>query len=224
MSTESRGERSTISISKLADCPFSMAQEYAEAYFHSAESGGPPALIHLQPLRGFPVLARRVTLTFGLHLDGDEVGRSHDEMRIRWTSGSWMLPDFRGTLRFRIEGGETRLLIDGTYAAPLGVAGRWFDAIVGRRFARASLDDLGCRVATYLAARQHAWLRSLGERGDVPGDRVGRAAGLHDDGQSHVGQQRQPEPVETDLIVDHLRETGARAQRDPGPTVAADQI
>ncbi len=55
---------------------------------------------------------------------------------------------------FGIEATHTRILIEGTYDAPFGVLGRCFDHVIGKRIARASLQDLGDRLATFLGLRE----------------------------------------------------------------------
>jgi hypothetical protein len=152
-------KRTTHSVSAVANCPFSIAQEYATEYLRAAEAGCPQAAIRLRwPV---PALQHRVAMTFGRHLDIAEEGRRHDELRLSWRSGSRLLPDFRGTLRFRIDRENTLVLLEGSYVAPLGFVGRLFDAVVGGRIARASLSDLANRIAAYLSARQQAWLRTF---------------------------------------------------------------
>lgn len=152
--SQSHARRATVSVTALADCPFSIAQDYAAEYLQAAEAGGPEATIHALPL---PILAHRVALRFGLHFDVTDGGRRHDEIRFFWTSGSPLLPDFRGTLRFRIVGLQTEVLLDGSYIVPFGALGHAFDAVAGRVIAKGSLDDLARRIARALAARQAAW-------------------------------------------------------------------
>jgi hypothetical protein len=123
----------------------------------AAEAGGVESMVHVPWPIPFPSFQHRVALTFGLHLDMVERGRVHDEIRFHWTSGSRLLPDFAGTVRFRIEGRGTRIAIEGGYAAPLGIAGRIIDLVLGRRIARASVTDLARRLDTYVGARQNAW-------------------------------------------------------------------
>src|SRR5471030_107103 len=96
-----------VSAEVLAACPFSIAQEYATNYFQNAESGHDDAEIRV-PICFLPnVIRRRVELRFGIHSDGTEIGRAHDEIRVRWSSGTLLLPAFHGTVRLRISGLET---------------------------------------------------------------------------------------------------------------------
>ena len=70
---------------------------------------------------------------------------------ISWspTSHRRALPSFHGTLDVASEADGTVVRIDGSYAPPLGVAGKLFDTVAGRRMAQQSIADL----ASYLGAR-----------------------------------------------------------------------
>jgi hypothetical protein len=151
------GAQRAVTAQAYAACPFSIAQEYAVDYLHHAEAGEAEAQIHV-PVRLLPAFfQRRVAVTFGLHADATEAGRPHEEIRLRWNAGTPLLPDFRGTLRFRIAGPGTDVLVEGTYRAPFGALGRAFDDVVGRHIARASIGDLARRIATALETSERAW-------------------------------------------------------------------
>ena len=137
-----QGPRTEISVSALSQCSFSIAEEYATEYLLRAEAGGPEATIRVPWPRPFWFLRHHVALSFGIHEDILESGRRHDEVRFHWKSGTRLLPDFRGTMRFRIEARHTRVHVDGGYTIPLGPAGYCFDRVVGKRLARASLQEL----------------------------------------------------------------------------------
>jgi thiosulfate dehydrogenase [quinone] large subunit len=141
----------------LVACPFSVAQDYTVDYLRRAQAGEPEAEIHVP----VALLARRVHVTFGLHFDIVEDGRAHDEIRVRWDAGAAYLPDFRGTIRFRIAGTGTTVSVDGTYHIPFGVFGRVFDAVLGRRIARASVTDFAARIAQALETNQRTWRARL---------------------------------------------------------------
>jgi hypothetical protein len=152
--------RTEIAVDALADCSFSIAEEYATEYLRAAEAGGPEAAVRVPWGLPIPPLRWRVRFTFGLHEDVFEGGRQHDEVRFRWQSGSRLLPDFHGSLRFRIETSRTRVLLEGSYEAPLGMLGRIVDRIVGRRVARASLQEVADRIARHLGERERVWRRA----------------------------------------------------------------
>jgi hypothetical protein len=146
-----------VSLQVYAACPFSVAHEYAIDYLRRAEAGQDEAEIRVPVAFWAGLIRRRVTISFGLHYDVVDGGRPHDEIRLRWTAGTRLLPDFRGTLRFRIAGKGTDVLIDGSYHVPLGTFGRLFDYIAGRHLASASLRDLAHRIAVSLENTEHDW-------------------------------------------------------------------
>ena len=140
-----------------AICPFSVAQEYALEFLHAAEAGGSQAEIHV-PVALLPLFLRqRVALTFNVQYDVAEPGRRHDEIRIAWDAGVSLLPKFAGTIRFRIQGANTRVLVEGAYRVPFGILGAAFDRIIGGAIARASVSDLARRIAAFLNVRQSVW-------------------------------------------------------------------
>jgi hypothetical protein len=152
----------TLSVSTLAECPFSIAAEYAQEYLQKAEAGEAESLVRVPLFPAWPAFAHRVRMSFGLHADTGEPGRRHDEIRLRWSSGTSLLPNFRGTISFRIDAARTRIVIEGSYDAPLGMLGRCFDNVIGKRIARASLQDLADRLAGFLEQRERAWRQSKG--------------------------------------------------------------
>jgi hypothetical protein len=154
---EALAPRTAINVTATAQCAFSVAQDYTTDYFQAAGRGGPEALIHAPWPVPLPGLRHRVAITYGLHLDMLEGGRIHDEIRFHWDSHSPMLPDFRGTVRFRIAERATLVTLAGSYVSPLGVAGRIVDRVIGARIAHASLQDLADRIAAYLGERERTW-------------------------------------------------------------------
>ena len=146
-----------VSLQAYAACPYSVAQDYAIDYLRRAEAGMDEAEIRVPVAFWAGLIRRHVTISFGLHYDVVEAGRPHDEIRLRWTTGTPLLPDFRGTVRFRIAGKGTDVLIDGSYHVPLGAFGRIFDRFAGRHLAVASLGDLAQRIAQSLTSTEHDW-------------------------------------------------------------------
>jgi len=155
------GRRSVIGEA-LADCPFSITEDYAIDYLHRARAGADESEIRV-PIRHVPtVLQRSVALKFSIHPDLLEPGRAHDELRVSWNAGSVLLPEFSGVVRFRIAGLQTRVLVEGAYHPPFGVFGRAFDAMIGHRIAQSSIDDLAGRIARNLEARERAYRAAAG--------------------------------------------------------------
>jgi hypothetical protein len=147
-------------------CPFSVADTYAADYLRRAEGGSEASEIRV-PIRFLPLVIRqRVAVTFGLHVDIVEAGRKHDEIRVRWTTGTGLLPDFHGTIRFRVDGLGTNVIVEGSYRAPFGGLGRVFDELIGRHIARAGIRDLTRRLARHLEAREREWRSAQRAGGD----------------------------------------------------------
>jgi hypothetical protein len=161
---------SRAAVERVARCPFSVAHDYVEDFFRSAEGG-----IEVRvPLRDFVVgiggrLRRPVRLVFARHPDETEEGRLHDAVMLEWTGGTRVLPDFHGTLRLRIETVETtRITLEGAWRPPFGLAGRLFDAVIGRGIAKATMRDLLARIAVALERREEIY-RHQGRGGPPSG-------------------------------------------------------
>src|ERR1035437_3983313 len=131
----------TVHAEIIANCPFSIAGEYASDYLKDAERGNRVSVLRAGPL------GHRVTLGFRFRTDTTEPGRPHDEILLDWSAGTAWLPNFRGTLRMRINGERTRLILDGNYAPPGGPLGVLFDAIGGGRKGRAAGKEPLCTEA-----------------------------------------------------------------------------
>jgi len=145
-----------IVLERVARCPFSVAHDYAEDYLREAEREVEVRVPFRDLVRALPGQARRaVKLVFALHPDETEGGRGHDAMMIEWHAGTRLFPNFHGTLRLRIATIEsTRLTFEGAYRPPLGTFGLVFDALLGRRIARATMRELLERIAAGLERRE----------------------------------------------------------------------
>jgi hypothetical protein len=142
---------SRVAVERIVRCPFSVAHDYAEDFFADASRG---VELHV-PLRDLGRLRRPVRLIAERRPDEHDPGRLHDALEIDWTAGTHFFPDFRGTLRLRIDSVETtRLSLEGTYQPPFGAFGRVFDLVAGRRIARATLSDLLRRLGDAMEARE----------------------------------------------------------------------
>lgn len=147
---------SRVSVERLVQVPFSIAHDYAEDFFLAAQRGVEvrvPLRDLFWAVRGH--FRRPVRLVFARHPDLTDDGRGHDEMRIEWTAGTRLFPDFHGILRLRIDTVESTLMtLDGSYRAPFGPPGLLFDRLVGRRIARATMDELVTRLALAMEERE----------------------------------------------------------------------
>jgi hypothetical protein len=156
-----RGAVTHVHVEATCKCPFAIAEEYARQYLERAERGGAEAALVVGLPGVLPALVRHVNVSFTLARDIQEAGRLHDEIRLRWLSGSPLYPDFRGTLRFRIAGVmRTGIILDGSYHPPFGIAGRVFDMLVGRWIAKRTLTDLAARLSSDLEEKELAWRRA----------------------------------------------------------------
>ncbi|MBV9439810.1 MAG: hypothetical protein JOZ24_07450 [Candidatus Eremiobacteraeota bacterium] len=150
---------SRVVVESVVRCPFSVAHDYAADFLSDAERS---IAVHV-PLRDFIValrgrLSRPVRLTFAVHPDDTEAGRTHDAMLIEWQAGTRLFPQFHGTVRLRIASVDaTALRLEGAYRPPLGLLGRAFDAAIGRHIARATMRDLLARLGASLEEREAAY-------------------------------------------------------------------
>jgi hypothetical protein len=75
---------------------------------------------------------------------------SPDSIEVSWSpQGTMAIPSFAGTFATSAHGeGGCLLALTGTYAAPGGIAGAAFDALVGGNIARATIEGLLQQLAT----------------------------------------------------------------------------
>jgi hypothetical protein len=156
---------SRVTVQRVVACPFSEAHDYAEEFLREAERG---VAVHV-PLRDLiphlnGKIRQPVRLVFASHPDEIEAGRLHDAIVVEWHASTKLFPRFHGTLRLRIASVDsTRLTLEGAYRAPFGVLGRIFDAIVGRRIARATMREFLDRLADSIERCEREARASLGE-------------------------------------------------------------
>ena len=143
--------KANVHAERLADCPFSVAQQYAEEHLRGAEHGGDSSVVYAGPLH------RQVVFSFGTRSDTDEGGRPHDEITLRWSAGTKWLPNFTGTLRMRIASPGTLLVLDGHYVPPGGAPGVFFDRLLGNLIARITAGALLSGIARTLTERERVW-------------------------------------------------------------------
>lgn len=153
---------SAVRVERVVDCPFSLATELASIIFPALERAGDgvrlPFRAFALPLRGG--IARSVEVRYRRQPDRCEPGHAHDEISFDWNAHSRFLPNFSGTLRFRIEATRTRIVLAGAYAPPLGALGALFDRVLGGRLAQATARDLVDRTALALEEKWAAERRA----------------------------------------------------------------
>ena len=130
-------------------CPFTKAPSFLNYYLeelaHSTDSGG--SILHLElPLAtlGIPSglnIGRDVVAHFAPPDDAYGVQRT----AVTWKpEGGGPFPTFTGFINVEQDEryGSSSLLLEGTYEPPLGVAGKAFDAALGRTIATATAREL----------------------------------------------------------------------------------
>jgi len=136
-------------------CPFHYLTHHAERYFTVHRRDQKPGIfsltIDLSDV-GFPgkVQARHdVHMHYTIRKDAEK----HDVIDLRWDPDDRFVPTFDGTLSGeRLDGGNSRLRLAGTYDAPLGRVGVVFDAILGRRIAAATANALLREIKQFVDA------------------------------------------------------------------------
>ncbi len=136
---------STIRVEAFANAPFSIALDQPDLVVRTlgdALTGG----IRL-PYRALRIprsgsLVRRVVVRSRMQIDVTERGRSHDEIVFDYDTRSRWLPNFAGSLRFRVDALRTLVILEGRYVPPAGAFGELFDRFVGHRLAVAMSRDI----------------------------------------------------------------------------------
>jgi hypothetical protein len=131
---------SSIPVQAPSDFAIAFLNTYVADLAHGSAEAVLPLRFELEKLAGL-VLERVVTVHVGY--EPAPPGGS-PSLKISWQAeDSPMFPRFDGTLTSAPEGNHACILtIDGTYAVPLGVVGLFFDAILGQRVARGTIDGL----------------------------------------------------------------------------------
>lgn len=128
----------TVRATRFVECPFSAVIDYAEE-----------ALRRRQDIivSAAPAFGELVHVTARISDDVSDPVRRHDALLLAWRPYSPLFPDFHGALTVRPQGRGAWLRIQGSYEPPLGVAGRAFDSLVGRRIAYLTLTRLLREIA-----------------------------------------------------------------------------
>jgi len=127
-----------------------LLQDYMDERVRGDGSVALPLRMRFRAGRDDLALAHDVIVRFRKGRDAENL---NDTFFVEWQpSGEGPYPTFSGTMNVYAEPDprQSRLEIDGTYDSPGGAIGRIFDALIGRRMARASLADLVERIAADL--------------------------------------------------------------------------
>jgi hypothetical protein len=129
-------------------CPTFYALHHAERFFTVHRRDRTPGVLTLRVdlsslgLPGSSQALHEVSVTVE---PTEEQGQKR--LAITWDPKDKSVPRFSGALKSGEQApGTTRLTLEGTYTPPLGVAGKAFDLVVGRKIAaataRALLEDI----------------------------------------------------------------------------------
>lgn len=145
-----------IWVCRTADCPPSIALEYATQFLRHFETGDLDAVVRF-PRFGW-IFGRRVQLRFGIYIDDTDVRLGREAIHFRWCASSKWLPDFAGAIHFPIVSpSRTLLIVEGTYTPPFGSSRRVFDLLFGHAIARETARDLLGRLAAAIEAAERAY-------------------------------------------------------------------
>lgn len=144
-----RSLRATIGGQAAVACPAEAAQAFLERDFELQHSQEQRVALHVRvPVWGSLSLDKEVDAVLSPAAGGADCG-----MRVTWEPGQGLFPRFHGLLRALPTGPESAILeLRGEYEPPGGTLGMMFDRMVGRRLARATIDNLLARVGRTLSA------------------------------------------------------------------------
>jgi hypothetical protein len=126
-----------ISLERVVDCPFGVAQEYAEDSLRATWPAG--------------------ELRFAARPDLTDRGKPHDEIAVWWRSGSQLFGDAEVVIRFRILRLSTRTMLYGSCLPALATNGTAADRDAVTCMFRAALRDLLERLADYTEQRERRY-------------------------------------------------------------------
>lgn len=138
----------SVHVARNVRCPFSAAVPLIEQFHRRSRRlrVGPSALLEAIVE---PALAQTRDYT--------DQTRLHEALVLQWRShGSFPVPRFRGLITVRPNGNATEVRIDGRYVPPLGKAEAAFDALIGRRIARRTLERLLTSIEAFVETQYGA--------------------------------------------------------------------
>ncbi|MGP6157282.1 MAG: hypothetical protein ACLPYS_07205 [Vulcanimicrobiaceae bacterium] len=142
----------TVVASEHVDCPPEEVEAYLEHFLYGLVASDGTLVLELRApasalgLPGQLALEKRVVAKLTYDRDADELNRI---VSLSWTpEGSGPFPSFSGTVvaDAAVDTEGSVVSIAGRYAPPGGMAGDVFDALVGRRIARATIRELLERI------------------------------------------------------------------------------
>lgn len=140
-------------ISTLVFCPRSAAIGWARRYFEERQRVIPFGLpLRALGIRTFLRVYRNVSVELhDVSLRTPFTPHVENALHVAWrvTHGG-PFPTFSGILSARAHSTHATLHFEGTYTPPLGLAGAWFDRLLGRRIALAGATTLLHDIKRYI--------------------------------------------------------------------------
>ena len=160
-SGEPEKRRADLSLTTIAECPFSIALEYATEFLREIRDS------QRRRFRGswlrlpMPFVFHHDTLFYELKEDDLETGRAHDEIRLNWRTRSVFLTNLRAVIRVRIFVERTQLICDVEYDAPRGPLGQLLETCIFRPSVSNASAAFITQLTDHLGAAHRCWMEAL---------------------------------------------------------------
>jgi uncharacterized membrane protein len=132
----------------LVEAPFSSVIEYVRDFFDER----PHLLVKAIASTNIGVETQRELID-----DKADAVRRHDALSISWQPRWSVFPSFRGRATVRPQSPGAILALEGSYEPPGGLAGKFFDRLIGERLANGTMDHLLDRLRRYIEQRHLAF-------------------------------------------------------------------
>jgi hypothetical protein len=131
-----------LSVSTDVKAPSGFAVAFLNTYVRDLGGGGEDATIPLRyTIKQLAGLTLERDVTVRVDYQPDASGPA--QLNVAWEPDKSLFPSFAGSLSTTSTGDAScTMQIDGTYDAPGGVAGQLFDAVLGVRIARGTIEEL----------------------------------------------------------------------------------
>lgn len=126
------------------ECPTFYAMHHAERFFTVHRRNHIPGVLTLRVDLSSLKLPGSSQVRHDVRVTHELIGeQGKKKLALSWDPEDQTVPRFTGTLTSSgEEPGKTTLTLAGSYKPPLGVAGRAFDLVVGRKIASATIRSL----------------------------------------------------------------------------------
>lgn len=140
-----------LTVNTPVRAPGGFTLAYVRTYFEERTRGADAAEFSLRlPL--YALAAGHLSVDKPVTIEARYVSKhgAPDSIEVSWSpQGTMAIPSFAGTFATTTSAdGGCLLALTGTYAAPGGIAGAAFDALVGGNIARATIERLLQQLAT----------------------------------------------------------------------------